>query len=95
MRDNSNEEKDDSSIEYEDLESIRFFDKIKMRTNSISHSKIPKLNLNFNNETNVTRTINKNKKCGRNFSMQKPIVGGYSTIAGIKYKKLIGNNKKF
>ena len=61
MRDNSNEEKDDSSIEYEDLESIRFFDKIKMRTNSISHSKIQILNLNFNNETNVTITLNINK----------------------------------
>ena len=66
-----------------------------MRTNSISHSKIPKLNLNFNKESNKSRTINKNKKYGRNFSMQKSIVGGYSTIAGIKHKKLIGNNKKF
>lgn len=64
-----------------------------MRTNSISHSKIPKLNLNFNNEPNKISYVNK-KKYGRNLSMHKPMVCGYSTIAGIKHMKT-GNKKKY
>ena len=47
----------ESSVNTEELESIRFFDKINMRTHSFSNSKIPKLNLNFS-QPNVNKTKN-------------------------------------
>jgi hypothetical protein len=49
-----------SSVREVDLESIRFFDKIQMRTKSISHTKVPKLNLDFSNNNNTF--INNNNK---------------------------------
>ena len=47
----------ESSVNTEELESIRFFDKINMRTHSFSNSKIPKLNLNFS-QPNINKTKN-------------------------------------
>jgi hypothetical protein len=52
--------KESSSVREVDLESIRFFDKIQMRTKSISHTKVPKLNLDFSNNNNTF--INNNNK---------------------------------
>lgn len=65
-----------------------------MRTNSISHSKIPKLNLNFNhstkNETYVKKKASYNIKYdfnGRN-NLHKSQNFGYSTMAEFKKKKV-------
>ena len=100
---NEDADKDfESSVGEEDLESIRFFDKIKMRTNSISHSKIPKLNLNFNNLTTKNETYVKkkheynvkNEMYKRNL-LQKPQTFGYSTIAEFKQKKNPSQKKKY
>ena len=52
-------EKSESSLNMEDLESIRFFDKINMRRNSFSNSKIP--NLNFSGQgQNIKKLKSKN-----------------------------------
>ena len=65
-----------------------------MRTNSISHSKIPKLNLNFNNstknETYVKKKPSYNIKYdfyGRN-NLQTSHNFGYSTMAEFKKQKV-------
>ena len=50
------------SENFEDLESIRFFDKIIMRRHSFSNSKIPKLNFNFNNNNSINNNDNNLKK---------------------------------
>ena len=87
----------ESSIPDDELESIRFFDKIKMRTNSVSHSKVPKLNLNFNHTTKNEHSIKKQVnalKDGRN-NIHKPQALGYSTIAEFKKKKILNLKKKY
>ena len=65
-----------------------------MRTNSISHSKIPKLNLNFNHSTKNSTYVKKkplnNLKYdfnGRN-NLQKSHNFGYSTMAEFKKQKV-------
>ena len=52
-------ERTESSLNMEDLESIRFFDKINMKRNSFSNSKIP--NLNFSGQgQNIKKLKSKN-----------------------------------
>ena len=52
-------EKSESSLNMEDLESIRFFDKINMRRNSFSNSKIPTLNFSGQGQ-NIKKLKSKN-----------------------------------
>jgi hypothetical protein len=52
-------EKSESSLNMEDLESIRFFDKIIMRRNSFSNSKIPTLNFSGQGQ-NIKKLKSKN-----------------------------------
>ena len=52
-------DKSESSLNMEDLESIRFFDKINMRRNSFSNSKIPTLNFSGQGQ-NIKKLKSKN-----------------------------------
>ena len=52
-------ERTESSLNMEDLESIRFFDKINMRRNSFSNSKIPTLNFSGQGQ-NIKKLKSKN-----------------------------------
>ena len=52
-------DKSESSLNMEDLESIRFFDKIIMRRNSFSNSKIPTLNFSGQGQ-NIKKLKSKN-----------------------------------
>lgn len=101
---------DDSSVNTEDLESIRFFDKIQMKRHSFSNSHIPELSIPTikNTEICYRPQVKYNKKGGtmgkkngsisgvniRN-NIQKSQILGYSTIAEIKKNKnSIKNNFK-
>ena len=90
----------ESSINTEELESIRFFDKINMRTHSFSNSKIPKLNLNFS-QSNINSTKNtyyqilkfNNKKNKNNtHNIYNKFYTGYTNLAKNKYINM--KNKK-
>ena len=73
-------ERTESSLNMEDLESIRFFDKIIMRRNSFSNSKIP--NLNFSGQGQNIKKLKSKNNIKYNFSHDK------------KFNKLFKFNKE-
>ena len=88
--DNDNDGEVESSVRDTDLESIRFFDKIQMRTNSVSHTKVPKLNLNFNN--NNMNNTNSNKHVINNNNIN---IHNNNNNIGIIYNKNNSNNSYY
>ena len=73
-------ERTESSLNMEDLESIRFFDKINMKRNSFSNSKIP--NLNFSGQGQNIKKLKSKNNIKYNFSHDK------------KFNKLFKFNKE-
>ena len=94
------DEKDtESSVNIDDLESIRFFDKIYMKRNSFSNSNIPNLNLNFSIPNKKQKPINNNtlyniKNNNKNINKTQYKSKGYSSIAEIKKNYLFNYFKK-
>ena len=94
------DEKDtESSVNIDDLESIRFFDKIYMKRNSFSNSNIPNLNLNFSIQNKKQKPINNNslyniKNTNKNINKTQYKSKGYSSIAEIKKNYLFNYFKK-
>ena len=73
-------ERTESSLNMEDLESIRFFDKINMKRNSFSNSKIP--SLNFSGQGQNIKKLKSKNNIKYNFSHDK------------KFNKLFKFNKE-
>ena len=95
------EEENESSVNSEELESIRFFDKIIMKKHSFSKANIPELEINqikFKDEENEKKNNkiikiknNKNRNKHKNFGFKK--ITNKSTKA-IGYTKMAEDKKK-
>ena len=99
---NKSIEETESSVNTDDLESIRFFDKIYMKRNSFSNSHIPNLNLNFSlisqhkNQKPIHNSVyNVKNNNGNNYLNKIQYKSkGYSSIADIKKNYLFYYLKK-